>query len=232
MKIKFIFMKNIFLIFLFVSASFYSIGQTFSGISEIESAKKEGFYTFLNIPQEDVSTSWKKYLGEFGIVEKGRNGAIISNGTRVKSISENEFTVLSKISEEKNRTRIFIAIPLGPDNYIKSGHPNYREASIWLDNFVKIANLEESARKEEFKLNELIKSKTKNQRYSERLIRELEANQRQTDLLTQRLEEAKLAKEKILANQVQNQIDLKSSEDSVIIQGKILETAKQKLNNP
>jgi hypothetical protein len=43
------------------------------------------------------------------------------------------------------------------------------------------------------------------------------------------LEEAKLAKEKILANQVQNQIDLKSSEDSVLIQGQILETAKQKL---
>ncbi|MHA8067558.1 hypothetical protein V7S76_12870 [Aquirufa sp. ROCK2-A2] len=209
--------------------SFLSLGQTFSGISEIESAKKEGFYTYINAAEEDVTESWKKYLNEFGNVEKGRNGAIISNNTKVKSISENEFTVLSKITEEKNRVRLFIAIPLGTDNYIKSGHPSYREASIWLDNFVKLAQLEEAARLEEKKLNELIKTKTKNQRYAERLVRELEANKRQTDLLNLRLDEAKLAKEKILANQVQNQLDLKSSEDSVVIQGQKLETAKQKL---
>jgi hypothetical protein len=206
-----------------------SFGQTYSGISEIESAKKEGFYTYLNASEDDVTDSWKKYLAEYGNVEKGRKGAIISNNTKVKSITDNEFTVLSIISEEKNKVKLFVAIPLGPDNYIKSGHANYREASIWLEKFVTIVNLEEAARVEEKKLNQLIKNKTKQQRYSERLVRELDANKRQTDLLTLRLEEAKLAKEKILANQVQNQIDLKSSEDSVLIQGQILETAKQKL---
>ncbi|MFM6948884.1 MAG: hypothetical protein ACKOWQ_07720 [Aquirufa sp.] len=222
-------MKSLFIVLLLTVSSIASFAQTFSGISEIESAKKEGFYTYINAAEEDVIESWKRYLSEYGNVEKGRNGAIISNQTKVKSITDAEFTVLSKISEEKNRVRLFVAIPLGPDNYIKSGHPSYREASIWLDNFVQIVNLEEAARVEEKKLNELIKSKTKHQRYSERLVRELDANKRQTDLLLQRLEEAKLAKEKILANQVQNTIDLKSSEDSVVIQGQKLETAKQKL---
>jgi hypothetical protein len=209
--------------------SISSFGQTFSGIGEIESAKKEGFYTYLNASEDDVIDSWKKYLAEFGNVEKGRRGAIISNNTKVKSISDKEFTVLSIISEEKNKVKLFIAIPLGEDNYIKTGHSSYREASIWLDKFVNIVNLEEAARVEEKKLNQLIKNKTKQQRYSERLVRELDANKRQTDLLTLRLEEAKLAKEKILANQVQNQIDLKSSEDSVSIQGQIVERAKLKL---
>ncbi len=222
-------MKNIFVLLFLTFASFISFGQTFSGISEIESAKKEGFYTYINASEEDVTESWKRYLADFGIVEKGRNGAIIANQTKVKSINDAEFTVLSKITEDKNRVKLFVAIPLGPDNYIKSGHPSYREASVWLDQFVQIVNLEEAARSEEKKLNELIKTKTKHQRYSERLVRELDANKRQTDLLLQRLEEAKLAKEKILANQVQNTIDLKSSEDSVVIQGQKLETAKQKL---
>lgn len=222
-------MKSIFVLIFLLVTTITSFAQTFSGISEIESAKKEGFYTYINAAEEDVTESWKRYLAEFGIVEKGRNGAIISNQTKIKSITDTEFTVLSKISEEKNRVRLFVSIPLGPDNYIKSGHASYREASIWLDNFVKIVHLEEAARVEEKKLNELIKTKTKNQRYSERLVRELDANKRQTDLLMQRLEEAKLAKEKILANQVQNNIDLKTSEDSVVIQGQKLETAKQKL---
>ena len=212
-------MKSTFILVFLTLSAITSFAQTFSGISEIESAKKEGFYTYINAAEEDVIESWKNYLSDFGNVEKGRNGAIISNQTKVKSISDKEFTVLSKITEEKNRVKLFVSIPLGPDNYIKSGHPNYREASIWLDNFVHIVNLEEAVRMEEKKLNDLIKTKTKNQRYSERLIRELDANKRQTDLLLQRLEETKLAKEKILANQVQNKIDLKNSEDSVIIQG-------------
>jgi len=222
-------MKSIFVLIFLLVTTITSFSQTFSGISEIESAKKEGFYTYINATEEDVTESWKRYLAEFGIVEKGRNGAIISNQTKIKSISNTEFTVLSKISEEKNKVRLFIAIPLGPDNYIKSGHSSYREATIWLEDFVQIVNLEEAARTEEKKLNELIKTNIKNKRYSERLVRELEANKRQTDLLLQRLEEAKLAKEKILTNQVQNAIDLKTSEDSVVIQGQKLETAKQKL---
>jgi hypothetical protein len=204
--------------------------QVFSGLEEIDRVKKEGFYTYINSEEKFVAESWKKYLKKVGQVESGRStNALHVYSAKIKEISDKPLTVLSKISEEKNKTKLFVSISTGPDSYVQTGHESFREASNWVEEFVRSINLEEEVRMEEKKLNELIGNKSKQQKLADRFVRELDSNKRQNDLLTKKLEEAKLEKEKILANQEQNRLDLKSNEDAILLQAQKLESAKQKI---
>ena len=215
---------------LFISISSLQVsGQVFSGIEEIEKAKKEGFFTFIQSDEKYVIESWKKFLQSAGKVELGRSGAINVYQARISDISKDPITLLSKTSEEKNKTKLFVSMSTGPDTYIQTGHASYREASDWVESFVKIVNLEEAVRTEEKKLNELIAIKTKQQKAGERMVRELDSNRRQTELVTKKLEETRIEKEKILANQVQNTLDQKANEEAIVTQGQAFEAAKKKI---
>jgi hypothetical protein len=223
-------MKRFILAGVLIVSSVSLFGQVFTGMDEIEKAKKEGFFTYINSEEKFVIESWKKYLKKFGKVEPGRGGAINVYQAKIADVAKDGVTLLSKTSEEKNKTKLFVSISTGPDTYIQNGHEKYREASDWLEEFVKIINLEEDVRRQEKALNDLIAIKTKNQKAAEHLIRELDSNKRQTDLLTKKLEEAKVEKEKILANQVQNKLDQKANEELIIQQMQKFETAKKKVN--
>jgi hypothetical protein len=223
-------MKRFIFAFVFSFSCVSVFGQVFTGMDEIEKAKKEGFYTYVNSSEKYVTESWKKYLKTFGRVEAGRGGSINVYQAKISAVSNDAVTLLSKTSEEKNKTKLFVSIATGPDTYIRNGHEKYREASDWLEDFVKIMNLEEDVRTQEKALNDLIAVKTKNQKAADRMIRELDSNKRQTELLTKKLEEAKVEKEKILANQEQNKLDQKTNEEEIIQQAQKFEAAKKKVN--
>jgi hypothetical protein len=57
----------------------------------------------------------------------------------------------------------------------------------------------------------------------------LDSNQRQIANLEDRLKEAKIEKEKILTNQVQNKAELKAKEDEIATQKIAVDAAKQKI---
>jgi hypothetical protein len=223
-------MKSLFFGLFCLFASLSAHAQIFSGLAEIEKAKKEGFYTFLASEEKFATPAWKAFLKKTGSVESGRSGAIIVSQARIPAISKDPVALLSLISEEKNKVKLFISIATGPDSYIQTGHEKYREATTWLEEFLQSLSLEENVRSEETKLNELKNSKIKFQRLAERHIRELDSNKRQTELLIKRLEETKVEKEKILANQEQTKLDQKATEEALIEQLKKVESAKQKIN--
>ena len=222
-------MKSLFIgIFIFISY-FPLSAQVFSGLAEIDKAKKEGFYTYLNTEEKNVTNAWKEYLKKTGTVDVGRAGSIHVDQARISSISDNPINLLSVITEEKNKTKLFVSMRGGPDNYIQTGHEKFKEASQWLEEFAQVINLQESLRKEESKLAELKNAQLKNQRYAERLVRELDSNKRQTELLTKKLEETRIEKEKILANQEQNKLDQKANESALEQQVKQVQSAKSKV---
>ena len=125
--------------------------------------------------------------------------------------------------------KLFISIATGSDEFIQTGHAKLTEASTWIENFLKIVDLEEAVRAEERKLADLSAAQAKISKQSERLVRELDSNQRQITNLEDRLKEAKIEKEKILTNQVQNKAELKAKEDEIATQKIAVETAKQKI---
>ena len=215
-------------IFIFITYAPLS-AQIFSGLAEIDKAKKEGFYTYLNTEEKNVTNAWKDYLKKTGTVDVGRAGSIRVDQARISSISDNPINLLSIITEDKNKIKLFVSMRMGTDNYIQTGHEKFKEASQWLEEFAQVINLQESLRKEESRLAELKEAQFKNQRYAERLIRELDSNKRLSDLLTKKLEETRIQKEKILANQEQNKMDQEANDIAIEQQVKQVESAKTKV---
>jgi len=222
-------MKKIGLLLFLVICAIQVNAQVFTGMSEIDKSKKEGVYTFVNTQEKYAKSSWKSYLSKFGKVIEGKNGTFSSSDIKIASISENPLVVVSKVYEENKKVKLFISIATGADEFIQTGHPKLSEASTWIEDFVKIVDLEEAVRLEENKLAELVAAQAKNSKQSERLIRELDSNTRQINNLEERLKEAKIDKEKILTNQVQNKIDQKTKEEEIAAQKIAVESAKQKI---
>jgi hypothetical protein len=198
-------------------------------MSEVDKSKKEGVYTFVNTQEKYARASWKAYLSKFGKVVEGKNGTYASSDIQIASISDKPLTVVSKVSEENKKVKLFISIATGADEYIQTGHAKLSEASTWIEDFIKIVDLEEGVRVEENKLAELIAAQAKNSKQAERLIRELDSNARQINNLEERLKEAKIEKEKILTNQVQNKLDQKTKDGEIAAQKLAVEAAKQKI---
>jgi hypothetical protein len=198
-------------------------------MSEVDKSKKEGVYTFVNTQEKYARASWKAYLSKFGKVVEGKNGTYASSDIQIASVSDKPLTVVSKVSEENKKVKLFISIATGADEYIQTGHAKLSEASTWIEDFIKIVDLEEGVRVEENKLAELIAAQAKNSKQAERLIRELDSNARQINNLEERLKEAKIDKEKILTNQLQNKLDQKTKEGEIAAQKLAVEAAKQKI---
>lgn len=55
-------MKRFILASVLIFSSISLFGQVFTGMDEIERAKKEGFYTYINSEEKYVIESWKNYL--------------------------------------------------------------------------------------------------------------------------------------------------------------------------
>lgn len=222
-------MKKILVLLLLSIGSFSAKAQVFTGMSEVDKSKKEGVYTFVNTQEKYARASWKAYLSKFGKVVEGKNGTYASSDIQIASVSDKPLTVVSKVSEENKKVKLFISIATGADEYIQTGHAKLSEASTWIEDFIKILDLEEGVRVEENKLAELIAAQAKNSKQAERLIRELDSNARQINNLEERLKEAKIDKEKILTNQLQNKLDQKTKEGEIAAQKLAVEAAKQKI---
>ena len=222
-------MKKISILFFLTFCTISASAQVFTGMSEIDKSKKEGVYTFVNTQEKYAKASWKAYLSKFGKVIEGKNGSYSSSDIKISSISDNPLIVVSKVSEENKKVKLFISIATASDEFIQTGHTKLSEASTWIEDFIKIVDLEEGVRVEENKLTELISAQAKNTKQAERLLRELDSNQRQINNLEERLKEAKIEKEKILTNQVQNKLDQKSKEDEIAVQKTAVDAAKQKI---
>lgn len=222
-------MKKISVLFFLTFCTISASAQVFTGMSEIDKSKKEGVYTFVNTQEKYAKASWKAYLSKFGKVIEGKNGSYTSSDIKISSISDNPLIVVSKVSEENKKVKLFISIATASDEFIQTGHAKLSEASTWIEDFIKIIDLEEGVRVEENKLTELISAQAKNTKQVERLLRELDSNQRQINNLEERLKEAKIEKEKILTNQAQNKLDQKSKEDEIAVQKTAVDAAKQKI---
>jgi len=222
-------MKKISILFFLTFCTISASAQVFTGMSEIDKSKKEGVYTFVNTQEKYAKASWKAYLSKFGKVIEGKNGSYSSSDIKISGISDNPLIVVSKVSEENKKVKLFISIATASDEFIQTGHAKLSEASTWIEDFIKIVDLEEGVRVEENKLTELISAQAKNTKQAERLLRELDSNQRQINNLEERLKEAKIEKEKILTNQMQNKLDQKSKEDEIAVQKTAVDAAKQKI---
>ena len=154
-------MKKLSILFFLTFCTISASAQVFTGMSEIDKSKKEGVYTFVNTQEKYAKASWKAYLSKFGKVIEGKNGSYSSSDIKISSISDNPLIVVSKVSEENKKVKLFISIATASDEFIQTGHAKISEASTWIEDFIKIVDLEEGVRVEENKLTELIVAQAK-----------------------------------------------------------------------
>jgi hypothetical protein len=222
-------MKKYIFTFLLLTIGLNLKAQVYAGNAEIEGIKKDGFYVYVKGQEDQIFTSWKNYVKDFGAIDKSKNLVLLAKNLKIPSSETKGILLTSKVIIEGEKTKLFVALEGQNKEVIKSGHTDYRTASNWLEEFTTKFSLEEGYRLEQEKLEELIRNRTKIEKTGERLVRELEANTRQTDMLNKRLEETKINKEKILTNQEQQKLDIQKIEAEVIQQRKNVETAKQKI---
>jgi hypothetical protein len=97
-------------------------------MSEIEKSKKEGVYTFVNTEEKFAAASWKAYLSKFGKVIEGKSGSFSSTDIVIPGVSDNPVKLVSKVSEENKKVKLFISIATGADEFIQTGHAKLSEA--------------------------------------------------------------------------------------------------------
>lgn len=203
--------------------------QVFSGTQEVEKANKEGLYTSVAIDDKYVKQAWQAELAKYGKVESGKSGAYRVNGANMPTISGDPIMLVSRISSEKGRTKIFLSLGLGDEAYVGATHPKYASAEKILNDFVEVINLQEAVRVEEKNLDDVKDKQSKVIKTGDKLVRSIEENKREKEKLLKKIEENRVELEKLLTDVEQNKRDQISAGENTNVQMKKVEEAKAKV---
>ena len=203
--------------------------QVFSGTQEVEKANKEGLYTSVAIDDKYVKQAWQVELAKYGKVESGKSGAYKVTGANMPTISGDPIMLVSRISSEKGRTKIFLSLGLGDEVYVGATHPKYASAEKILNDFVEVINLQEAVRVEEKNLDDVKDKQSKVIKTGDKLVRSIEENKREKEKLLKKIEENKVELEKLLTDVEQNKKDQISAGENTNVQMKKVEEAKAKV---
>ncbi|MEA5461892.1 hypothetical protein VB796_22675 [Arcicella sp. LKC2W] len=203
--------------------------QVFSGTQEVEKANKEGLYTSVAIDDKYVKQAWQVELAKYGKVESGKSGAYKVTGANMPTISGDPIMLVSRISSEKGRTKIFLSLGLGDEAYIGATHPKYASAEKILNDFVEVINLQEGVRVEDKNLEDIKDKQAKVIKTGDKLVRAIEDNKREKEKLLKKIEENKVELEKLLTDVEQNKKDQITAGDNTNVQIKKVEEAKAKV---
>jgi hypothetical protein len=223
------FMKKL-LLAAIILTGFQSVNaQVFSGTQEVDKANKEGLYTSVAVDDKYVKQSWQTELAKYGKVEAGRSGAYRVNSAFMPTISGDPLILVSRLTTEKGRTKIFMSIGLGEEVYVGGSHPKYAAAEKILNDFVEVINLQEAVRTEEKVMEDVLEKQKKTIKTGDKLVRAIEDNKRDKEKLLKRIEENRLELEKLLSDVEQNKKDRISMGENVNVQTKKVEEAKAKV---
>jgi hypothetical protein len=203
--------------------------QVFSGTQEIEKANKEGLYTSVAIDDKYVKQAWQVEMAKYGKVESGKGNSYRVNNATMPTIGGDPVMLVSRITTEKGRTKIFMSVGMGEEVYIGGTHPKYAAAEKILNDFVDVINLQEGVRTEEKVMEDVADKQKKTIKTGDKLVRAIEDNKKDKEKLLKKIEENKLELEKLLTDVEQNKKDQISMGEAVNVQMKKVEEAKAKV---
>ncbi|MDR6562716.1 MULTISPECIES: hypothetical protein [unclassified Arcicella] len=225
-------MKKLCLVFILLISIQSIRAQVFSGTQEIERATKEGVYTTVSIEDKYIKQSWQNELAKYGSVEVGRNNVFRITGARISSISPDPVMVVSKITAERGRSKIFLSIGFGDEVYVNGSHPKYLAAEKILNDFVEVLKRHEEVRIEEKNVEDIKTRQLKSVTTSDKLTRAIENNKKEKDRLLLKIEENRVELERLQMEVEQNKKDQLLMNEGLINQQKKVEEAKLKLKKP
>lgn len=185
----------------------------------------------LNVPIEGkfVEKEWETLLKSYGKVTTGRSGVYKVPAANIPAISNEPLNVASRVTTDKSKATIFVAVDKGNADYAKPGDAMYTQVETLLKDFAERTRINYDIKLADDTFNEAQKKQDKLSKQSEKLVRDLDRNKKEKDNLVKKMDENGRELEQLNRDTETNKTDLASSVKDLEIKKQALEAARAKL---
>ena len=187
-------MKILKVILLSVSVAFTSFGQspTFQARQEVEKVQYDGVSASCVVDDKYVGKDWEAYLTKFGRVTTARGGTYRVAGANVPTIQAEPVNLISRVTNSRGVTQVFLAVDLGNNNFVSTGTYQYTEAENMLKKFMDLTLLNEEQRVADKAVEESQKNHQKMVKTGDKLVRDIDKTTKELEQLKKDLEKNKI----------------------------------------
>ena len=211
-------MKTLQVIALSIGVAFagYSQTATFQARQEVEKVQYDGVSASCAVDDKFVGKDWEAYLTKFGRVATARGGTYKVAGANMPSVQAEPVNILSRVTNSRGVTQVFMAVDLGNNNFVTAGTFQYTEVENLLKKFMSLTLLNEEQRVAEKAVEESQKNHQKLVKSGDRLVRDI-------DKTTKELEQLKKDLEQNKTDQTNGLTDIDTKRKAVeVVKGKFL----------
>ena len=187
-------MKTLKVILLSVGVAFTSFGQspTFQARQEVEKVQYDGVSASCVVDDKYVGKDWEAYLTKFGRVTTARGGTYRVAGANVPTIQAEPVNLISRVTNSRGVTQVFLAVDLGNNNFVSTGTYQYTEAENMLKKFMDLTLLNEEQRVADKAVEESQKNHQKMVKTGDKLVRDIDKTTKELEQLKKDLEKNKI----------------------------------------
>lgn len=187
-------MKILNVILLSVGVAFTSFGQspTFQARQEVEKVQYDGVSASCVVDDKYVGKDWEAYLTKFGRVTTARGGTYRVAGANVPTIQAEPVNLISRVTNSRGVTQVFLAVDLGNNNFVTTGTYQYTEAENMLKKFMDLTLLNEEQRVADKAVEESQKNHQKMVKTGDKLVRDIDKTTKELEQLKKDLEKNKI----------------------------------------
>ena len=187
-------MKILKVILLSVGVAFTSFGQspTFQARQEVEKVQYDGVSASCVVDDKYVGKDWEAYLTKFGRVTTARGGTYRVAGANVPTIQAEPVNLISRVTNSRGVTQVFLAVDLGNNNFVSTGTYQYTEAENMLKKFMDLTLLNEEQRVADKAVEESQKNHQKMVKTGDKLVRDIDKTTKELEQLKKDLEKNKI----------------------------------------
>ncbi|MGA0558002.1 hypothetical protein ACO2Q8_15190 [Larkinella sp. VNQ87] len=185
----------------------------------------------LNVPIEGkfVEKEWETLVKSYGKVATGRNGVYKIPAANIPALSNEPLNVASRVSTERNKATVFVAVDKGNADYVKPGSPMYDQVETLLKDFAERTRINYDIKLADDSFQEAQRKQDKLVKQSEKLVRDLERNKKEKDNLVKRMDENARELEQLQRDTETNKTDRESAAKELEVKKQALEAARVKL---
>ncbi|RRB02761.1 hypothetical protein [Larkinella rosea] len=206
------------------------LAQTVTSATEkVDQISLMGLTLNLPIDGKFVEKEWETQLKSYGKLTTGRSGVYKVPAANIPALSNEPLNVASKVSTDKNKATIFVAVDKGNADYAKPGDAMYTQVETLLKDFAERTRLNYDIKLADDTFNEAQKKQDKLTKQSEKLVRDLERNKKEKDNLVKKMDENGRELEQLTRDTETNKNDLASSLKDLETKKQALEAARAKL---
>ncbi|GAB3898415.1 hypothetical protein GCM10028803_17810 [Larkinella knui] len=218
-------------VFLGIAAAVQPVlAQTVSSATEkVDQISLMGLSLNLPIEGKFVEKEWETLLKSYGKVTTGRGGIYKVPAANVPALSNEPLNVASKVSSDKNKATVFLAVDKGNADYVKPGDALYGQVETVLKEFAERTRINYDIKLADDTFTEAQKKQEKLVKQGEKLVRDLERNKKEKDNLVKKMDENARELEQLIRDTETNKNDQISSAKDFDTKKQALEAARAKL---